>query len=112
MHVQLTSILDVFIHTFMIIIIFRVEFRPMELQMTDYENAAVACFVVLLTRVILSYGYNMLVPISKVDENMKRAHQRDAIKSQKFYFRTNIDVTCKDTNTEPIVEGNEIKRVQ
>ena len=106
MHVQLTSMLNVFIHTFMIIIIFRVEFRPMELQMTDYENAAVACFVVLLTRVILSYGYNMLVPISKVDENMKRAHQRDAIKSQKFYFRTNIDVTCKDTNTEPIVEGN------
>ena len=71
MHVQLTSILNVFIHTFMIII-FRVEFRPMELQMTDYENAAVACFVVLLTRVILSYGYNMLVPISKVDESCDR----------------------------------------
>ena len=33
--------------------------------MTDFENAAVACFVVLLTRVILSYGYNLLVPISK-----------------------------------------------
>ena len=43
----------------------RVEFRPCELQMTDFENAAVACFVVLLTRVILSYGYNLLVPISK-----------------------------------------------
>ncbi len=35
----------------------RVEFRPCELQFTDFENAAVVCFVVLITRVILSFGY-------------------------------------------------------
>ena len=72
--------------------------------MTDYENAAVVCFVVLLTRVILSYGYNLLVPISKVDENMKRAQQMDAVKNQKFYFRTNITATCKE-DSEPIIKG-------
>ncbi|CAN0164838.1 unnamed protein product [Lampetra fluviatilis] len=43
----------------------RVEFRPMDL--TDFENAAYVVFVVLLTRVILSYGLNFLVPLSKVD---------------------------------------------
>ena len=68
----------------------RIEFRPCELQFTDFENAAVCCFVVLLTRVILSYKYNILVPISKVDENMKRAQKRDAISNQRFYFRRNI----------------------
>nr|XP_023017994.1 glutamate--cysteine ligase-like [Leptinotarsa decemlineata] len=44
----------------------RVEFRPCEVQITDFENAAVVCFVVLLTRVILSYQLNFLIPISKV----------------------------------------------
>jgi len=75
----------------------RVEFRPCELQISDYENAAVACFVVLLTRVILSYGYNLLVPISKIDENMKRAQKMDAIVKEKFFFRTNITATCDGT---------------
>lgn len=44
----------------------RVEFRPMEVQITDFENAAYVVFVVLLTRVILSYRLNLLIPISKV----------------------------------------------
>lgn len=84
----------------------RVEFRPCELQLSDYENAAVVCFVVLLTRVILSFGYNLLIPISKVDENMKRAHKMDAVKEQKFYFRTNITSKCTQAaDQEPIIEG-------
>lgn len=44
----------------------RVEFRSMEIQLTDEENAAFAIFIVLLTRVILSYGLNFYIPISKV----------------------------------------------
>lgn len=44
----------------------RVEFRPCEVQFTDFENAAIVCFVVLLTRVILSYQLNFIIPISKV----------------------------------------------
>ena len=86
----------------------RVEFRPCELQISDYENAAVACFVVLLTRVILSYGYNLLVPISKIDENMKRAQKMDAIVKEKFFFRTNITFTCdatEENEQQAIIEG-------
>jgi len=78
----------------------RIEFRPCELQFTDFENAAICCFVVLLTRVILSYKYNILIPISKVDENMKRAQKRDAIFNQKFYFRRNITDRCCDDEDE------------
>lgn len=44
----------------------RVEFRPLELQLTDFENAAFVVFVVLLTRAILSFKLNLYIPITKV----------------------------------------------
>ncbi len=36
----------------------RVEFRPMEVMLTDFENAAYVVFIVLLTRAILSFKLN------------------------------------------------------
>lgn len=68
----------------------RVEVRSMEVQVTDFENAAFSVFVVLLTRAILSFRLNFYLPISKVDENMKRAQKRDAVLNEKFYFRKDI----------------------
>lgn len=69
----------------------RVEFRPCEAQLTDFENAGIVCFVVLLTRVILSYHLNFLIPISKVDENMQKAQKRNACREERFWFRKNIN---------------------
>jgi len=68
----------------------RVEFRSMEVQITDFENAAFSVFVVLLSRAILSFNLNFYIPISKVDENMHRAQLRDAARSSKFYFRKQV----------------------
>ncbi|TDL25969.1 glutamate-cysteine ligase catalytic subunit [Rickenella mellea] len=68
----------------------RVEFRSMEVQITDFENAAFAVFVVLLSRAILSFSLNFYVPISKVDENMRTAQQRNAAREGKFYFRKSV----------------------
>ncbi|KAF7988424.1 hypothetical protein HCN44_000997 [Aphidius gifuensis] len=68
----------------------RVEFRPCELQITDFENAAISCFIILLSRVILAYNLNLLIPISKLDDNMTRAAKRDSIRVEKFWFRKNI----------------------
>jgi len=68
----------------------RVEFRSMEVQPTDFENAAFAVFVVLLSRAILNYNMNLYIPISKVDENMARAQRRDAVNTEKFFFRKEI----------------------
>ncbi|KPJ13668.1 Glutamate--cysteine ligase [Papilio machaon] len=68
----------------------RVEFRPCEAQLTDFENAAYVCFVVLLTRVILSYRLNFVMPISKVDENMQRAQRRGACLSERFWWRRDV----------------------
>ena len=65
----------------------RVEFRPMEIQITDFENAAFSIFMVLITRAILSFDLNFYIPISLTTENMETAHARDAVISQKFHFR-------------------------
>ena len=67
----------------------RVEFRPMEIQTTDFENAAFAVFIVLITRAILSFDLNFYIPIPKTTQNMETAHARDAVMNEKFYFRKN-----------------------
>ncbi|THV05006.1 glutamate-cysteine ligase catalytic subunit [Dendrothele bispora CBS 962.96] len=79
----------------------RVEFRSMEVQMTDFENAAFSVFVVLLSRAILSFNLNFYIPISKVDVNMARAQERDAAQSGKFYFRKDVF-----TNPSPYSSGS------
>eukprot|EP00537_Pseudo-nitzschia_pungens_P003289 CAMPEP_0172363024 /NCGR_PEP_ID=MMETSP1060-20121228/6497_1 /TAXON_ID=37318 /ORGANISM="Pseudo-nitzschia pungens, Strain cf. cingulata" /LENGTH=923 /DNA_ID=CAMNT_0013085671 /DNA_START=324 /DNA_END=3095 /DNA_ORIENTATION=+ len=68
----------------------RTEFRSMEIQLTDFENAAFSIFVVLLQRTILTFDLNMYIPISKVDANMQRAHSRNAAARGKFFFRRHL----------------------
>ena len=65
----------------------RVEFRPMEIQITDFENAAFSVFIVLITRAILSFDLNFYIPIPLTTENMETAHSRNAVLNQKFHFR-------------------------
>lgn len=65
----------------------RTEFRSMEIQLTDFENAAYAVFIALITRVLLAFDLKLYIPLSRVDCNMERAHKRDAINTQRFYFR-------------------------
>lgn len=68
----------------------RVEFRPLEAQTTDFENAAYTVFITLLTRVILAYKLNFLLPLSLVDANLVEAQKRDAVKECKFWFRRDV----------------------
>jgi glutamate--cysteine ligase catalytic subunit len=88
----------------------RVEFRVMEVQLTDFENAAFTVFIVLLTRIIISYGLNFYMPLSKVDNNMAKAHKRDAVRTEKFAFRKNIheqgaDCECEEYTINEIING-------
>ena len=64
----------------------RVELRTMEVMLTDFENAAFTVFAGLLCRAILFYNLELYIPMSKVDENMKRAEKRNALLEQKFWF--------------------------
>lgn len=76
----------------------RVEVRCPEIQLTDFENAALVTLIHALVNHLLrlrrSTGKdqtgklydNLLLPISLVDENMRRSAQRNAITSQKFWW--------------------------
>lgn len=44
----------------------RTEFRSMEVQLTDFENAAFTVFIVLVTRVVLAFDLGFYIPLSKV----------------------------------------------
>jgi glutamate--cysteine ligase catalytic subunit len=72
----------------------RVEFRSMEISMTDFENAAFTVFIVLVSRIILYFNLNLYLPLSKVDENMRRAQTRDALHTQKMWFSQNLMPPC------------------
>ena len=62
--------------------------------MTDFENAAFTVFIVLVSRIILYFDLNLYVPISKIDENMRRAQQRDACAKGKFWFSQSLMPAC------------------
>ncbi len=47
----------------------RTEFRSLEVQLTDAENAAFISFVVLVTRVVLAFDLNLYIPLSKVGQS-------------------------------------------
>ena len=59
----------------------------METQFTDFENAAFCIFINLVKSVIVKYELNLYAPIADVQENMQRAHSRDAVQGEKFRFR-------------------------
>ncbi|GLA36158.1 Zn finger-containing GTPase-Activating Protein for ARF [Aspergillus niger] len=79
----------------------RVEFRSMEIQMTDFENAAFSIFIVLVTRAILSFDLNFYIPIQRTTENMETAHLRNAVLEQKFYFRKDPFSRRRPTQQSP-----------
>ncbi|KAJ2745234.1 glutamate--cysteine ligase [Coemansia sp. BCRC 34301] len=79
----------------------RVEFRPLEVQVTDFENAAFSVFTVLLARAILAFGdLNFYIPVTKMDINMERAHSRDAVLREKFFFRRKIFADDNGSSSE------------
>lgn len=68
----------------------RVEFRTMEVQLTDFENAAFTVFVALVSRALLFFNLNFYIPLSKVDDNLKKAHTRNAVLNEKFWWRSRV----------------------
>lgn len=71
--------------------------------MTDFENAALTVFLALMTRVIITYGLDLAIPISQVNENMNAAHHRDSARQEKFYFRTGSEIS--QLNLNEIING-------
>jgi glutamate--cysteine ligase catalytic subunit len=88
----------------------RVEFRTMDIQISDLDNSRLIVFVVLLSRMIMERGCDWHTPISQVDENMQRAHWKGAVTNQKFWWR-NQELLLKEIledivkDFEPIVKS-------
>ncbi len=53
----------------------------MEIQLTDFENAAFTVFVILLTRVILAFDLSLYIPLSKV-----KKQAASGVSSLLFFF--------------------------
>lgn len=51
----------------------KVEFRPMEIQPTSFENAAFTIFAVLLSQATIHFNANLYIPMSLVEENFVQA---------------------------------------
>lgn len=67
----------------------RVEFRTMDIQLTDFENTALIVVLGLVVNIINHFNIDFVIPIDKLDENMLRAHKRSAILNEKFWFNKN-----------------------
>ena len=61
----------------------------MDIQLTDFENTCLIVAIGLIVNIINHYDVDFIIPVTMADENMKRAHCRDAILNQKFWFNTN-----------------------
>ena len=65
----------------------------MELNFTDFENAAHACVLRLLMIFLHQQRPNgVAIPMSKVEENMSSALKIDSVIKDKFWFCTNLFV--------------------
>ena len=51
----------------------------MDIQLTDFENAALIVLIGELVNIINHFDLDFIMPISLIDENMDRAHKRDAL---------------------------------
>lgn len=83
----------------------RVKFRPMEIQLCDFDNAAFAIFMYLLSRTIVTHHVSFYNPITLVSKSMELAQKRDAVLSERIWFRKHgwespsfSCVVCDDQN--------------
>lgn len=51
----------------------------MDIQLTDFENAALIVLLGQIVNLINHFDLDFIMPISLIDENMERAHFRDGL---------------------------------
>lgn len=65
----------------------RVEFRPMEVQLRDSDNAAFSIFMYLVSRAIVTYHLCFYIPLDLVSQSMHHAQKRNAVVDGLIWFR-------------------------
>jgi glutamate--cysteine ligase catalytic subunit len=77
----------------------------MDIQLTEFENSSLIVLLIMINNLINHYRCNFLLPISKIDENMKRAHKRDAINKGKFWFKVKNFIKEPEDISENLCSG-------
>ncbi|EJU04508.1 GCS-domain-containing protein [Dacryopinax primogenitus] len=86
----------------------RLEFRALEAQLTDGENAALCIFLVLLARAVWEFDLEWYVPVGEVDLGMGRATKRDALRKERFSWCTGVGEDTRKGDTCELMTVNEI----
>ena len=81
----------------------------MDIQLTDFENSCLIILLGLITNVINHFDVDFIIPITLSDENMKRAHYRDAILTEKFWFNVNCVTDPQAYTKSSLQESNYTK---
>lgn len=68
----------------------RVEFRTPEVQITDFENAAIVAVIRALAEVILEERWDLVIPISLCEANDEQSGCRNAATEGCFWFRDKV----------------------
>src|ERR1700759_3884562 len=63
----------------------RVEFRTMDNQLTDFESSSLIVLLGMVVNIINNFNVDFIMPITKIDENMERAHTIDGVFKEKFW---------------------------
>ena len=75
----------------------RIEFRPMEAQPSDMENAALVVALRVLQQTIQHFELDLKIPISAVEDNMDRASDHNAATDQLFRFAARSRCSAGET---------------
>jgi len=75
----------------------RIEFRPMEAQPSDMENAALVVALRVLQQTIQHFDLDLKIPISAVEDNMNRASDHNAATDQLFRFAARSGYSMGET---------------
>lgn len=59
----------------------------MDIQLTDFENVALTICTGMIANIANTFDLDFILPISLVDENMKRAHNRNGLLETKFWWK-------------------------
>ena len=60
----------------------------------------------MLASVISTFDLDFILPISMVDENMKRAHNRNGLLETKFWWKVPTSADPEETKEAPLIESN------
>ena len=73
--------------------------------MTDFENTALTVCVGMIANIINTFDLDFVLPIKLVDQNMKRAHDRDALLRTKFWWKVPSGPDAQTIRQAPLQES-------